>query len=110
MSLIAELTSKQTKLSNADPAWVQFITDYIEHIRKNSSINIIDDASRDRYKNKIYHYLRDNGCNEELHWIALLINDLTDYTDFTTAYSLLLPNLGYITNLYRSFRTSNTPR
>lgn len=108
MSTLAKLESKITKLSNVDAGWVQFILDHLEHIRRTSIPVIIDDASRDRYRHKLNHFLRENGCTEDLQWIAYLINNLTDYTDFTTMYLLNIPDRGYIINLYRSYRTANT--
>ncbi len=106
MTLIDILDKRITKLSNHDPAWVQFITDHIKLIQENSTLIIIEDAARDKYKYKLPHFLRDQGISDDITWIAKLINSLNNFTEFTTRYTLLLPQVSHINTLYRLYRTS----
>lgn len=100
------LTKRIDKLHDLDSDWVTFIRDHIEPIKANSRIVAITDADRDRYLHKLKHFLRDNLCNQNIMWIARLINDLNSYENFTTRQSLYIPDLRYITELYRIYRTS----
>ncbi len=105
-SLIEQLSTKSTKLSNTDSAWALFINDHIPLIKTKCITVIIDDVIRDRYIYKFDHFLRDNVIRADISWIAKLINDLTMYDDFTLRSYILLPDITQIENLYRQYRTS----
>lgn len=106
-TLVDELSRMKTKISDtSDLAWVTFVTDHKKHIITNSVIVPLDNASKDRYKLKLEHFLRDNSGNISAYWICRMINDLNEYDEFTLRDFIYIPNMGYITNLYRSYRTS----
>jgi len=107
MELIEQLSRKLTRLSNTDPAWVTFITDYINVIRDNSDYIAIEDSDRDKFKYKFDHYLREANVNQSIHWIAKLINNLTQYEDFTLLPAVWIPSKTFINQLYRLYQTSN---
>lgn len=105
-TLVETIDRMTKKIANTDPAWVVFVNDHINDIR-NSAIPVqITDAIRDRYQHKLEHFLRDNFCDKNISWIARIVNELTMYEDFTLKDFILIPDLGFITNLYRSYRTS----
>lgn len=108
MSIQKDITTKMTKLSNTDKAWVIFINDHIETIKDTAFEVAVSDADRDRYLYKIDHFLRDNGCDINTMWIAKMINYLNSYDDFTIKQSILIPNHNTIFSLYRLYRTSTT--
>ena len=104
--LISVLNAKLDKLNNLDPDWVVFITDHKLSILNNSIPVYMTDADRDRYRHKFDHYLRNYECEATIRWIAVFINDLSMYEDFTNKAVIFLPDRTYITNLYREYRTS----
>jgi len=109
-TLLTALAPMIDDYSNTDQEWVTFVIDHIKFIQKNSTILSVDDASRDRYRNKFYQYMLVNKCNPSIIWIASLINNLDLYEDFTTKSTVLIPNTLYINTLYRLYRTSkNNP-
>jgi len=107
-SLIEQLDKKLSKLNITDVAWRVFITDHIDVIKAASSEISITDETRDRYRYKFEHLMRDNSCHPSIIWIARLINDITMFEDFTTRSTLLIPGVTEINQLYRVFRTSTT--
>ena len=105
-TLINLIDERLDNLNNTDTNWVIFVNDHINYIKENSSPVIITDADRDRYRYKFKHFLRENKCNRSIFWIATLINELTMYEDFVLKEYILIPNISYIKNLYRQYRTS----
>lgn len=100
------LSNKLDKLNNTNPAWVLFVQDHIDYVKTNSSIVEITDEIRDRYRYKFEHFLRDNKCNQSIIWIAKLLNNVAMFEHFITRDFILIPNINYINNLYRLYRTS----
>lgn len=105
-NLVTMLNSRIDKLSNLDQKWVIFITDHKKYIINDSNIVFVNDADRDRYRNKFDHYLSDKGCDKSIRWIGVMINDTASYEDFTSKPVIYIPNKPYIVNLYRMYRTS----
>ena len=93
-------------LSELDSGWVTFVNDHISQIIKNSTSVTVTAAAQDRYRMKFAHFLRDNGGSPNLDWIAVMINNVSKYEDFTVLPIIMVPQLNYITNLYRLYRTS----
>lgn len=106
ISLLDKLGAMVGKLDNTDPAWVVFITDHIDYVKRSSTVIGITDAIRDRYRHKFEHFMRDQSCNRQLIWVAKMINDLETYSDFTLKQVVMIPDTSTITDLYRKYRTS----
>lgn len=106
-TLQESITKKISKLNNSDPLWVTFVNDYIFLIKANADVIEISDADRDRFQNKLIHFLREKNYDSEITWIILLINELNIYDDFTLRNYLYIPTMNYITKLYRQYQTSN---
>ena len=105
-TLVEILNKRIDRLANTDPDWVVFINDHITYIKEDCQSVHITDAIRDRFQYKFYHFLREHLCSPSIAWIAYIINDLTMYEDFTLKPVILIPNIVYIQNLYRRYRTS----
>jgi hypothetical protein len=104
--LIDKLKVISSDLNNSNIQWVTFVQDHLKYIRANGIVITITDEIRDRFRTKFDHFLRENNCEQNIWWIASILNDVTDYADFTLKDTVVIPDRGYILNLYRKYRTS----
>lgn len=106
VSLVSKLTEMVSELNNSNQQWVTFVIDHLKYIRENGIIIPMTDEIRDRFRTKFDHFLREHNCEQNIWWIAYILNDITDYADFTLKDTIVIPDRGYIVNLYRKYRTS----
>ena len=107
ITLLDTLNTMIDQYSNTDTAWVTFVTDHLAFIGQNCSILVMTDSDRDKYQNMFVRYMRDNGCPNDIIWIAKLVNGLDDYSDFTKLSAVLVPSPPDIADRYRVYRTAN---
>ncbi len=109
MTLIDILNSKLTRLNNLDSKWVTFILDHKKYIISKSDSIIITNEMISHYQHKLHNLLRENGVQDDIQWIARMLNSINDLTVFNQGDRLIIPEKNLISELYRKFQTSTSP-
>ena len=109
--LRTELKNSDAMYSSSDQEWVQFIRDHFRIIRSTAT-----NVELDVYQHNSMQYRLSEWLDTELHypysvtWIVLLINQLKSEEEFRNLTTILIPEMGVITKLYREFKNLRSQR
>lgn len=105
-SLVNDMTKEDFNIYGAsDGDWVRFIADHRRNIIETASTHLIDNDDKNRFKYSLFEYLQEKQIDTRIMWIVQWLNDLPSQKDFINVSSIIIPNINYIENLYRSYRS-----
>ena len=92
---------------NSNKSWYVFLSDHILTIRNGSKLIEISLEDKNTFKDRFQGFLRKVGIDQRLDWLILIINNLTNSSDFVTRDFLYVCDQMFITELYRKYKTSS---
>jgi hypothetical protein len=110
MTLNDRLKAKIDPMQNSDPAWVQYVRDHIPALRESSRSIQLDGSMLNAFDYKLYHLLDEQGCSPSMHWIVAVINNIEielGSLSLGRVSELLIPDSGFVNELYRQYRTTH---
>lgn len=107
MSLIEIINNNlNTKFSDDQGSWRQFILDHLDYIAQRSNSYMIDADLMYGYRYDLQRYLKENQrIHQDIAWIVLLLNNMGSDLEFDTPGEYVIPNDTLIQNLYYSYMT-----
>ena len=105
-SLAERLQGNISKLSAADPEWVQFVKDYRSEILRTSQLIPVDPNIARSSRYRINETLEKLGVNRELNWITLWLSGIESNAWLLGHTELRVPNNQTIIDIYSRYKTS----
>lgn len=102
-SFTTNLKSLETDYSSRNIDWVKYVHDHYKNIFASCKTDILDINSHYWEYYRMEDYLRSKNYDPNMTWIVLYINQIPSNVEFKDIKSLLLPDVGVIQGLYRSF-------
>ena len=96
---------------NDDYLWVQFLRDHYQIIRaEHSGKMYIDKVDMNTYRYRLQDYLENNKIPQSFMWFILELNGMNNEFEFRDMDYLIMPDAGYISNLYELYRSTEATK
>lgn len=103
MSLIDEYLSLGNNFSNNNADWVQFVTDHLTRIRRNSNWLELDADRHNTMRYRLEDFLKEQYIDTNLTWLILILNQLGSNKEFVNLSRLLIPDMDYMNRLKKQY-------
>jgi hypothetical protein len=101
--LSERILSYNHEILNPSIEFKRFILDHLLEIKKNSKVVLIEDHEMYRYKNYLSGFLKHKNIRIYLENIIMLINNISDSSEFDNFKYIYVPNEQYIEELLTRF-------
>ena len=98
-----KLRSLETDYSSRDNDWVKYVHDHYKNIFDSCITDVLDINNHYWEYHRIEDYLRSKNMDPNVAWIVLYVNQLPSNVEFRDIKSLLIPDMGVLQGLYKSF-------
>lgn len=103
-SIKTKLELMQSKFSNSDPDWVQFIYDHKYRLMSSSEIVAISPENAFKFRFRPNELCKELGIKEDIIWIILWMNDIFDPSEFVGITQLrIIPDIKIIQKLHATY-------